>query len=122
MPLRVIDTYFADQNCLVYTGKLEGKVGEKRQLFRGKLRDLPRLPSNKRYNLRVRGRNDQDERVMPLACHARTDSAGHLYIKDKFAPQIEAPPKAAEDIEIPIQMPRATRLATFVNRELRKPQ
>jgi hypothetical protein len=122
MPLRVIDTYFADQNCLVYTGRLEGQIGDKRQLFRGRVSDLPRLARNKRYNLRVRGRNDQGDRIVPLMCHARTDGAGDLFISDKFAPQIQAPPKEAEEIDIPIVMPRPTKLALFVNKELRKPK
>lgn len=121
MPLRVIDTYFACQTCLVYTGKLEGKIGKKRQLYRGRLDQLPKLPRSKRFNLRIRGRDEEGNYYHPLQCHARTDGAGDLYITDRDAPFADkdqallVPPEP----EIPLVMPQPTLLAKVVSAHCR---
>ena len=118
MPLKVIDTYFPGQQCLVYTGQLEGLIAEKRQLYRGRLEGLPVLRRNKRYNLRIRGRDDEGNHYRPLMCHARTDGAGDLYIHNRHKPVKEVV-REASDPKIPIVRPRSTLLAAAVAGALR---
>lgn len=89
MTLKVIDTFYPTQNCLVYKGKISGKITDKNKIFLGKVAQLPTLPRNKRFNLRVRGSDAVGNRYLPVQCHARTDSAGHLYVADKHAPEID---------------------------------
>ena len=119
MPLKVRETHFPYQDSLIYSGQIEGIIGIKRCLFRGKVGDLPRLPASKRYNLRIRGRNTLGIRLEPLMCHARTDAAGDLFIHNRYAPKAEVPPESENLPVIPI-MPRATILAMIINRIYRR--
>jgi len=104
---------------MVYKGQLAGKINDKNKLFLGKLADLPVLPKNKRFNLRIRRRDSEGNRYVPLMCHARTDGTGTLFIEDKYKPEID---RAAEIIpdepEIPIT-PQPTKLALVINNTLR---
>lgn len=120
MPHKAIDVYFGTQMCLVYTGQLEGKVGDKRILYKGRLAKLPKLRRSKRYCLRIRGRDPEGNRVEPLMCHARTDGAGDLIIQDKYKPVIEKPPNPDAEVPIPVMpRPRPSRIALSVNKHLR---
>jgi len=118
MTLKVKDTYFPTQNVMVYTGKIGGKTTNKNKLFLGRLIDLPTLPKNKRFNLRVRGSDSEGNRYMPLQCHARTDGAGDLHIHKKYAPQIDHAASIEPDNphpKPPQQLPKPKHLALVIN-------
>jgi len=120
MPLKVIETYAPEQNCLIYTGQIQGKITDKNKLFLGKVADIPQLPKNKRFNLRIRGRDSEGNRYVPLMCHARTDGTGTLYIADKYKPEIDRALEIIPDEpEIPV-LPQPTKLALVINNTLRR--
>lgn len=116
MALVVKEAYHPGQNILVYTGKITGKITDKNKVFLGKLRDLPQLKPGKRYNIRVRGSDEQGNRLVPLQCKARTDGKGTLLIDNKFAPVVDA--TRDEEMENPHDPlpPRPTIIAWAVNR------
>jgi len=119
--LKLKDTYFLTQNCLIYIGKADGKITDKNKMFLGKLRDLPTLPPNKRFNIRVRGSNEEGIRYLPLQCKGRTDGAGDLFIHPKYAPQIDNAASIEPDNPHEPQMPKPTKLALVVNNIVRNP-
>lgn len=125
MSLKLVDTYFPTQNCLVYTGLLAGKVSLKRKIWQGRIWELSltKLPKNKRYNLRVRGSDEGGNRYLPLQCHCRTDGAGDLYIADKWKPQIDHYQEPDDPHpELEPQFPQPTKLALVINSMLNKPK
>lgn len=119
MSLIVKEVYAPTQNVLVYQGRLEGKVTDKNKIFLGKLADLPQLPGGKRYNVRVRGSDENGNRFVPLMCKARTDGRGTLLIENKYAPVLDA--SRDQEAESPHQplTPQPTKLALVINNTLR---
>jgi len=113
--LKLKDTYFLTQNCLIYTGKINGKINDKNKAFLGKLRDIPALPPNKRFNIRVRGSNKEGIRYLPLQCKGRTDGAGDLFIHPRYAPEIDNALSIEPDNPHEPKMPKPTKLALVIN-------
>jgi hypothetical protein len=113
--LKLKTTYFLTQNCLIYTGKMEGKIKDKHKLYLGKLRDLPTFPPNKRFNIRVRGSDSEGNRYKPLQCKGRTDSAGDLYIHPRYKPEIDQDASIEPDNPHQPQMPKPNHLALVIN-------
>jgi hypothetical protein len=119
MSLIVKEVYAPTQNCLVYIGRLEGKINDKNKVFLGKIADLPKLKPGKRYNVRVRGSDPDGNRYVPLQCKGRTDGQGTLLIEDKYAPVLdESRDQEADNPHQPLT-PRPAVLGLVINNILR---
>lgn len=119
MSLVVKEVYAPTQNCLIYFGKLEGKINDKNKVFLGKVADIPKLKPGKRYNIRVRGSDAEGNRYIPLMCKGRTDGQGTLLIENKYAPVLdESRNQQADNPHQPLP-PQPTKLALVISNTLR---